>query len=407
MKCQQLTGPVMAKGVEDTSYYIYNRLISLNEVGGEPQEFGLTLEHFHRHNRDRLQHWPHSMLTLSTHDTKRGEDARARINALSEDAPAWRAALLRWTKLNEAKKTAVDGAPAPDRNDEYLFYQTLVGAWPGGSVTGEDLTEFRRRIAAYMQKAIKEAKVHTSWINPNEAYDSAVAGFVEQVLGVVSGAEFINDLSQFHGRVAYIGMINSLAQTLLKLSVPGVPDFYQGTELWDFSLVDPDNRRPVDFTKRQRVLDALKGGAPSDRTSLVCDLLTNWQDGRVKQYLIYQTLNFRRQQAGLFQSGSYEPLVATGNFRENLCAFARRLEDRWLIAAVPRLIARMLTPGQPTLDAARWDDGVLLMPRHAPDVWRNVLTGERLSACTVKGRQKGLSLAQLFKTFPVALVQCE
>jgi len=265
MKCQQLTGPVMAKGVEDTSFYIYNRLISLNEVGGEPQEFGGSLETFHRHNSARLEHWPHTMLTLSTHDTKRGEDARARIDALSEDAPAWRAALLRWAKFNEDKKSSVDGEPAPDRNDEYLFYQTLIGAWPGGSLDEGELAPFRERIAAYMQKAIKEAKVHTSWVNPNEAYDRAMEKFVREVLVAGAEAGFLTDFSEFHKPIACAGMVNSLAQTLLKMTAPGVPDFYQGTELWDLSMVDPDNRRPVDFARRKSLLETLQRCQRRDR----------------------------------------------------------------------------------------------------------------------------------------------
>jgi (1->4)-alpha-D-glucan 1-alpha-D-glucosylmutase len=318
MHLQQVTGPVMAKAVEDTSFYIYNRLVSLNEVGGEPQQFGLSLENFHRQNSARQKNWPHSMLASSTHDTKRSEDTRARIDVLSEIPADWRAAVMRWTKLNAAKTTAVDGAPVPDRNDEYLFYQTLVGTWPGGALNREELAELRQRMAAYMQKANNEAKVHTSWVNPNEAFDRAVDHFVGQALGPESGAEFINDFSQFHGRIAYAGMLNSLSQTLLKMTAPGVPDFYQGTELWDLSLVDPDNRRPVDYAKRKRFLDELKRGEQADRAGLLRDLLCHWQDGRVKQYLIYQTLNFRREHAELFQRGSYLPLVAAGKFRENV-----------------------------------------------------------------------------------------
>ena len=405
MHLQQVTGPVMAKAVEDTSFYIYNRLVSLNEVGGEPEQFGLSLENFHRQNGARRKNWPHSMLASSTHDTKRSEDTRARIDVLSEIAADWRAALLRWTKLNGAKKTPVNGAPGPDRNDEYLFYQTLVGTWPAGSLNREELAELRQRIAAYMQKAIKEAKVHTSWVNPNDAYVRAVENFVAQTLSPESGDEFMNDFSQFHGRIAYAGMLNSLAQTLLKMTAPGVPDFYQGTELWDLSLVDPDNRRPVDYAKRRDFLDELKRGEQTDRAGLLRDLLSHWQDGRVKQYLIYRTLNFRREHAELFQRGSYVPLFAAGKFRENICAFARRLDDRWVIAMAPRLLAGILPPGPPPLGEPIWEDGVLPLPHGAANSWHNILTGENLSACTIKDKQKGLPLQQIFRSFPVALVQ--
>ena len=405
MKFQQLTGPVMAKGIEDTAFYVYNRLIALNEVGGDPEEFGTSLEAFHRQNSTRLKHWPHTMLTLTTHDTKRGEDARARINALSEIAPEWRAALMRWRKLNEAKKSLVDSDLAPDRNDEYLFYQTLTGAWLGDSTDRDELAGFRERIAAYMQKAINEAKVHTSWVNPNEAYDRAVEKFAREVLVPDNGDGFLNDFSQFQQRLAFAGMLNSLAQTLLKMTAPGVPDFYQGTELWDLSLVDPDNRRPVDFAKRRILLEDLKRGEETDRAGLLCDLLSNWQDGRVKLYLIYKSLNFRRERRELFQMGDYLPLYAGGKFRENVCAFARRFNDHWIVVAAPRLLARIAPTGRLPLGQPVWEDALLPLPHGTPDHWHNILTGEMLSACATKGGQKSLALHQIFKIYPVALIE--
>jgi (1->4)-alpha-D-glucan 1-alpha-D-glucosylmutase len=345
------------------------------------------------------------MLTLTTHDTKRGEDARARIDALSEIAPEWRAALMRWRQFNEAKIFRVDGESAPDRNDEYRFYQTLVGAWPAEPPTAAGSDEFRQRIAAYMQKAIKEAKVHTSWVNPNEAYDDAVEKFVAQVLAPENGDGFVDDFSRFHERIAYAGMLNSLSQTLLKIISPGVPDFYQGTELWDFSLVDPDNRRPVDFAKRRMLLEELKRGEETDRAGLLCDLLSHWRDGRVKLYLIYKALNFRRGHEELFQRGRYLPLYAAGKFRENICAFARRFNERWVLAAAPRLLARILPPGRPPLGEPVWKDAVIFLPHGTPGHWHNILTGENLSACETKGGQMGLPLHQIFKTFPVALIE--
>jgi (1->4)-alpha-D-glucan 1-alpha-D-glucosylmutase len=407
MKFQQLTGPVMAKGVEDTAFYVYNRLISLNEVGGDPETFGASAEAFHRQNGARLKCWPHAMTTLATHDTKRGEDARARIDALSEIAPEWRAALLRWRKLNEVKKSLVDGELAPDANDEYLFYQALCGAWPAAPPAAAEFHELRQRMAAYMQKAIKEAKVHTSWVNPNEAYVQAMEKFVAQVLDLESGDGFITDFSQLHGRIAYAGMLNSLSQTLLKITSPGVPDFYQGTELWDFSLVDPDNRRPVDFVKRGTFLEELKRGEKSDRAGMLCDLLSHWQDGRVKLYLIYKALNFRCGHPEVFQRGRYLPLYVAGNLGENVCAFARRADDRWVVAAAPRLLTRVVTPGCPPLGERAWKDAVLPLPSGAPDHWHNVLTGEKSSASETKGGEKGLPLHQIFKSYPVALLEGE
>jgi (1->4)-alpha-D-glucan 1-alpha-D-glucosylmutase len=267
------------------------------------------------------------------------------------------------------------------------------------------LAGFRERIAAYMQKAIKEAKVHTSWINPNEAYDRAVEKFAREVLSPENSDSFLNDFSQFQQRLAFAGMLNSLSQTLLKMTSPGVPDFYQGTELWDLNLVDPDNRRPVDFAKRRVLLDELKRGEETDLGGLLCDLLSHWQDGRVKLYLIYKTLNFRGEHEELFQRGRYFPLYAGGKFRENICAFGRRLDGRWVIAAAPRLLARIVAPGRPPLGEPVWENAVLPLPHGTPDYWHNILTGEILSACETKGGQKGLPLHQIFMTYPVALIE--
>jgi len=313
--------------------------------------------------------------------------------------------LMRWRKFNDAKKSLVDGELVPDRNDEYMFYQTLVGAWPAEPPTAADFNDFAERIAAYMQKAIKEAKVHTSWVNPNEAYDRAVDKFVREVLVSENNDSFLNDFSQFQQRLAFAGMVNSLAQTLLKMTAPGVPDFYQAAELWDLNLVDPDNRRPVDFVKRRILLEELKRGEQTDRAGLLCDLHSNWQDGRVKLYLIDKTLNFRREHRELFQTGDYLPLYAGGKFRENICAFTRRLHDHCIVVAAPRLLARIVTPGRPPLGELVWENAVLPLPHGTPDYWHNILTGEILSVCETKRGQKGLPLHQIFKTYPVALIE--
>ena len=405
MKFQQLTGPVMAKGVEDTAFYVYNRLVSLNEVGGEPQQFGASLEQFHQDNAARVKHWPHSMLTLSTHDTKRGEDARARIDALSEDAPAWRAALMRWRRLNDAHKTSVDGAAAPDRNDEYLFYQTLIGAWPGMPRGEEELAWFRARIAAYMGKAIKEAKVHTSWVNPNEAYERAMEHFVHAALAAPANDEFLGDLEQFVQRVAPVGMVNSLAQTLLKTTAPGVPDFYQGTELWDLSLVDPDNRRPVDFPRRQNLLAALKRAVNGEDAKFLAELCAHWQDGRAKLYLVYKLLHYRRARRELFENGDYLPLFAEGRMRRHLCAFARRHRDQWILVAAPRLWSPLAPAGALPLGAAIWEDALVTLPAGAPQSWRALFGGATLTARPMQRGRNGLLLRELFADFPVALIE--
>jgi (1->4)-alpha-D-glucan 1-alpha-D-glucosylmutase len=407
MEFQQVTGPVMAKAVEDTAFYVYNRLVSLNEVGGEPEEFGVSLETFHWQNRARQKRWPHSMLALTTHDTKRSEDVRTRINVLSEIPADWKSALDRWSLMNAPRKTEVYGQLAPDRNDEYLLYQTLLGTWPVETLTPKEFDDYRERIAAYMQKAIKEAKVHTSWVNPNESYDRAVDDFVRKVLDSDTANDFITDFTCLHCRIAYAGMLNSISQTLLKTTSPGVPDFYQGTDLWDLSLVDPDNRRPVDFAKRKMLLEELKRRDENERPDLLMELLDHWRDGRVKLYLIYKTLNFRRKHQQLFREGSYLPLYASGKFRENICAFARRLNDQWMIAAAPRLLTRILPPAGSPLAAVRWEEEILRLPNGAPQSWRNMLTGENVPICKATDRRMGLPLQAIFKSFPVALIANE
>ena len=353
---QQFTGPVMAKGVEDTTFYTYNRFISLNEVGGDPGHFGVTAEEFHAHNAHMQAHWPQTMLATSTHDTKRSEDVRARLNVLSQIPAQWAAAVKRWAAANERYKR--DGFP--DRNTEYLLYQTLVGAWP--------LDE--ARALAFIEKATREAKVHTSWIQPNAGYESAVADFVSAIL---EDASFTTDLSGFVDEIKEAGWINGLAQTLLKLTSPGVPDIYQGTDLWDLSLVDPDNRRPVDYAQRRRLLEALDEIAP----------LTIWsraEEGLPKLWLIRQALALRGQRPQAFGvESSYRPISIAG--AESVIGYARAEE---VIVLAPRF----------TLPNGRNFSGAALdLPLGR---WRNVLTGE-MSAGSV-------ALNELFAQFPVALL---
>lgn len=409
LKFQQLTGPVMAKGLEDTAFYIYNRLVSLNEVGGYPQQFGISVDEFHRRNAERLQCWPHSMLATATHDTKRGEDVRARIDVLSEIPDEWRAALSRWSRLNAPKKSMVDGEPAPDRNDEYLLYQTLLGVWPFGNLDARAHDSVRERVVEYMTKATKEAKVHTSWINPNEDYDEAVAQFVRRCLSRQGRNAFLRDFLGLQRRVAYFGVYNSLSQVLLKLASPGVPDTYQGTELWDLSLVDPDNRRPVDFEIRRKYLDSLRRRAAElgdDLVPLAEELLANPGDGRIKMYVIYRVLNYRRDHAPLFAEGEYLPLFAAGELANHVCAFARRRNGEEVIAVAPRLIVG-LTQGteQRPVGEDVWGDTVLQLPDAvAGTEYRNVLTGETMRAIGENG-QASLPMATVLAHFPVALLE--
>ncbi len=408
MKFQQITGPVMAKGVEDTAFYIYNRLVSLNEVGGHPVQFGLSLAEFHARNVERANRWPHTMLASSTHDTKRSEDVRARIDVLSEIPEEWRTSLNRWGRMNARLKGEIAGERYPDRNAEYLLYQTLLGAWPTDFPTPDAFGEFRERIAAYMLKAEKEAKVHTSWINPNEAYDRALQAFVRNVLAEGNNA-FLADFTPLQRRVAFFGQWNALAQTFLKLTSPGVPDTYQGAELWDFSLVDPDNRRPVDYNRRRAILADLRARADCPdcgSVALVHELLDTSDDGRIKLFVVARTLDFRRAHDALFTNGDYRPLDAHGAKADHVCAFVRTSGDDTAIIVAPRLVVG-LTGGeaQPPLGEEIWGDTWLALPiEHAGRRYRNLFTGEELTATNRDGTL-GLPLAALCAHFPVALLE--
>ncbi len=410
-KFQQVTAPVTAKGIEDTAFYVYNRLVSLNEVGGEPARFGVGPEALHAYDAARQARWPYSMSPLSTHDTKRSEDVRARINVLSEMPDEWRQAVQRWARLNEPHRVTLEESPAPDPDEEYLLYQTLIGAWPLEPYSAEEYAAFVRRVEAYMEKALHEAKVHTSWINPNEEYDKAVHEFVARILDEGAGRAFLDDFRAFQRRVSHYGLFNSLAQTLLRLTCPGVPDTYQGTELWDFSLVDPDNRRPVDYECRRRLLGELQGAvaaAGADLRGLARGLVDARHDGRVKLYLTYRALHARRDRPGLFSAGEYLPLTASGERAEHVFAFARRSGDSWAVVAVPRLLARLAPDAsRPPLGAEVWRDTRISLGGADPGLrWRNVFTGEVLTPAEQQG---GLSLAaaDLFARFPVALLVSE
>lgn len=405
-KFQQTTSAVMAKGLEDTAFYRYNRLVSLNEVGGDLEQFGVSVATFHHHNVEYQRRWPYTLLATSTHDSKRSEDVRARINVLSELPREWRAALSRWSRLNRRKKVLLDGQPAPDRNDEYLLYQTLLGTWPLTAMDAEAYEAFRERIAAYMLKAAREAKVHTSWLNPHAAYDEAVGHFVRAILDDAGDNPFLDDFRRFQGRVAHYGIFNSLAQTLLKIASPGVPDIYQGNELWEFNLVDPDNRRPVDFERRATLLKALQQRAKGDLVALARELAASKEDGRIKLYLTACALRYRRDHPDLFTLGEYVPLEGDGEKAQHLCAFLRRHGDDVAIAVVPRLIVG-LTQGVPVapLGPAIWQETVLLLPEvYAGCRFRNIFTGETVQAGG-QDRRPGLPLAAVFATFPVALLE--
>jgi (1->4)-alpha-D-glucan 1-alpha-D-glucosylmutase len=391
MRFQQMSSPVTAKGYEDTALYRFNRLVSLNEVGADPSRFGTPVAEFHAAMVERQRTYPHGLSATSTHDTKRGEDVRARINVLSEMPDEWRQRVSLWRKLNRSHRTTVDTQPTPGSNTEYLIYQTLVGAWPIG------IERFRE----YLLKAIREAKSHTSWINPNTRYNDAVTRFAEAILDPERSSPFLENFVPFQARVAHYGAFNSLAQTLVKITAPGVPDFYQGSELWDLNLVDPDNRRPVDWQLRRHLLEELTRAADTapDRAAFAQELVAGKDDGRVKLYLIRQALACRHARATLFTDGEYRPLESRGPLAEHVLAFGRVAKEAVALTIVPRLLARAGFEQLPLGKSCWGDETRLLVPPEAGPSLVNQLTGERLA---VDGG--ALLLAEVFTSFPVALL---
>jgi (1->4)-alpha-D-glucan 1-alpha-D-glucosylmutase len=403
MRFQQFTAPVAAKGMEDTAFYRYNRLVSLNEVGGNPRCFGISLSAFHHASLDRARHWSHTMLAASTHDNKRSEDVRARIDALSEFPADWWARLQRWRRINRRRKRLVEGAAAPSANDEYLLYQTLIGTWPPDDSGERALARYRERIERYMLKAVREAKVHTSWTNVNEEYESALRDFVSELLGSTGRNAFIADFEPFAGRIARIGMFNSLSQVAIKIASPGVPDFYQGNELWDLSLVDPDNRRPVDYVRRREMLQALKtrfACAPSNHNENARLLLDHMEDGAIKLYVTWKGLALRRQFRTLFALGEYLPLETRGEHADRVCAFARVEGPQAVVVAAPRLIGQFVVAFGAPIGARAWTNTAIVLPQQLAGSYCNVYTQERIS-CDRAGE---LPLSSVLNAFPVALL---
>jgi (1->4)-alpha-D-glucan 1-alpha-D-glucosylmutase len=395
-RLQQTTGPLMAKAVEDTLFYCYNRLIALNEVGGEPEDFGAAIERFHEDMAARRVHQPFGLLATSTHDTKRGEDARARLYAISEMPEAWAANVARWSALNDGLLVKTEEHRAPSANDEWMFYQALAGAWPIGldASDGEALNALAGRMAAFMSKAIKEAKVHTSWTGPDHAYEEAAENFVRGALDPARSGGFLADFAKAQNALDVAGALNALSQTLLKLTAPGVPDIYQGAELWDLSLVDPDNRRAVDFDLRRRLLDGI---AARDAADLVAD----WKSGAIKLSIVAKGLQLRADDPTLFTTGNYTPLAVEGSRKDNVVAFLRSDDTRGAITIVPiRASALLKDSDRPLIAPMRWDDThVILDAARAGRQWRNALTGETVSA--TDGR---LRIADALARFPVALL---
>ncbi|MGA9521528.1 MAG: malto-oligosyltrehalose synthase [Myxococcaceae bacterium] len=406
MKLQQVTGPVMAKGLEDTVFYVYNRLVALNEVGAEPERFGASLNTFHLRNQERAEKWPAALLASTTHDTKRSEDVRARLTVISEVPEEWKNHLRRWSRINRRHKVAAGDRLAPRANDEYLFYQTVIGAWPMGEPMSPDaFAEFRWRMGEYMLKAIREAKEDTSWVNPDQPYEEAMQRFVERVLDPRRNPVFVESAEAFKRRLEKPGQFNALAATQLKLACPGTTDVYQGAELWDLSLVDPDNRRPVDFERRMSDLNALLRDAEVDRENLVKRLLDTLSTGRIKLYVLAEGLRLRNRRPALFRSGSYLALEVVGPRSEHAVAFARNHQKQWVVSVVPR-------KSVPLLDAnggmrAALEGTLVQLPEALEGMaLRDVYTGrtftpERRDDVVV------LDVGALLALFPVSLLETD
>ncbi len=399
MRWQQFTGPIVAKGLEDTVLYVYCPLLSLNEVGGNPNPSVVTASDFNQIATEREHRWRYSLNCTSTHDTKRGEDVRARINVLSEIPREWQNRLKRWARWSKKGKRVVESQEVPDRNEENFLYQTLLGAWP---LDQEEMPRFRARLEAYVIKAIREAMVHTRWTRPNTAHERAVVGFLKALVAPARGNIFLDDFLKFQRKVALYGMLNGLAQVLVKMTSPGVPDVYQGCDLWDLRLVDPDNRGPVDFTLRAALLDEIEKRSKQDPLPLARELVQNWHDGRIKLYLIWRILNLRRKYPRVFLDGQFLTMNTAGRRKANLIAYARRRGNTWIMTVVPRWLARSKAP--PDLSGLHgfWLGSHIALPRNAPRSWLNVLTGETVE--TSRRRAPTLPLPEVFRNLPVAVL---
>lgn len=403
---QQVTSPVAAKGIEDTALYVYNRLLSVNEVGDDPRGLGTSPERVHEWMRQRQEQWPHALSGGATHDTKRGEDARARISAISELAPEWARAVRRWRTLARRLKPAVGGRLAPDPNEEYGLYQALVGAWPfdprepGGLATTAP-PPFVARLTRYAVKALREAKVNSSWLAPNESYERAVCDWLERVLDPSRG--FLRAFLPFAQRVAELGMVNSLSQLVVRCAAPGVPDFYQGTELWDLSFVDPDNRAPVDYPARAAGLDEVID-LPDDAAT-VRHLIDRRHDGTLKLFTIQRALRARRAEIDLFRNGRYLPIGVVGAQAVRTYAFARVANERAAIVCVPRLSAGLPGGRTPPLGREAWGDTSMLIPADIDArPLRHAFTGRQVGLRTMADGTRRIEVAEVLAEFPVGLM---
>jgi (1->4)-alpha-D-glucan 1-alpha-D-glucosylmutase len=406
-RLQQYTAPVAAKGIEDTALYRHHRLISVNDVGGEPDAFGMSVAAFHAASRDRALHWPHTMLATSTHDAKRSEDVRSRVDVISEMPALWRLTARRWSRMNRSHKRTVDGERAPTRNDEYLLYQTLVGSLPAVVLDDAALAAYAKRIDEAMLKSVRESKAVTSWMNPNQAYEAALSAFVQALLAHRDNNLFLTDLQATTAGFAWYGALNGLTLALVKTLSPGVPDYYQGHEAIELSLVDPDNRRPVDFDQRRASLEAaqalLAQPDAAARRAVLGDWLAHAVDGRAKFWVTWRALQLRREHEALLGRAEYLPLEVRGQHASRVLAFARRDGAQWIVVIAGRLFAGFELPVGTAPLGAVWGDTAVVWPEPATAAmasrpWLEEALGGQRHAL-VDG---ALSLATVLTEFPVA-----
>ena len=408
MRWQQVTGPVMAKGIEDTAFYVYNRLLSLNEVGNIPTDKPTSdsVAAFHRYSEQKRLYFPGGLNTSSTHDTKRSEDVNARLNVLSEIPLEWGHHLSEWHHLNRGYKRPVGAKLAPSSNEEVLLYQVMLGAWP---LQESEISTFLERLAEFTVKALREAKVNSRWRDPDEDYEQAVIAFLQAIFDDTKSKIFLSDFKEFASRIAFYGAINSLCALVLKLCAPGIPDIYQGMELWEFTLVDPDNRRPIDYEHRKHHLTQIQKNAAPVTSDYLHELLSQWQDGRIKLYVTTRTLHLRKRYSFLFRQGHYYPLSASTNYEHHVVAFARKEGRQWAVVATPRF-SSALSASFP-IGASVWRDGRLYLPPEAPQRWRHAYTDDIIESETTsertsapQARSNSIPLGELFLKFPVTLL---
>ncbi|HKV28529.1 MAG TPA: malto-oligosyltrehalose synthase [Candidatus Acidoferrales bacterium] len=404
MRWQQFTGAVMAKGLEDSALFARPSLISVNEVGNNPfhSEIRFGSPAFHEFNSRALQNHPHSLSATSTHDTKWSEDVRARLNVLSEIPDEWRKCLTRWSAWNKSTKTKLGKLLVPTPNEETILYQAMLGIWPITCSKNMNRGELTQRIEQFFIKSAKEARTYTSWISPDEPHETALRKFVRSILGDSGRTRFLDDFLALHRKLAFYGALNSLSQLILKMTSPGVPDFYQGSEIWNFRLTDPDNRQPVDFKKRIEMLDELKSRDVDAPNELFHDLLNHWCDGRIKLYLTTRILQFRRAHQELFSNGRYLPIRVEGK-SECLHAFARCAGQNWVVIAVPRLVTKIAAPGTYPVDQKTWRSTALVLPPSAPECWVDVLSRESLTPRR-RGTTLLVPLSAMFRDLPFGIL---